>query len=112
MRVELEPRLGAQPPDDATILFDGGDLDHWESDGRDGSEQITWKNLDDCLRVWPPLTEHAFGAAIRTRQAWPSFQLTLEFRLPLIAEAMGQTRANGGIIIEEYEFFEVQILDR
>jgi hypothetical protein len=65
MRVELEPRLGAQPPDDATILFDGGDLDHWESEGRDGSEQITWKK-----------------------------------------------RANGGIIIEEYEFFEVQILDR
>jgi hypothetical protein len=107
----LSPRLGAQPPDGAIVLFDGGDLDHWESDGRDGNEQITWQKLDDCLRVWPPLTEHAFGAAIRTRRAWPSFQLHVEFRLPLIAEATGQTRANGGIIIEEYEFFEVQILD-
>jgi hypothetical protein len=107
----LSPRLGARPPAGAAVLFDGGDLDQWESDGRDGSDQITWQKTEDWVRVWPPLTEHAFGSALRTRQAWPNFRLHLEFRLPLIAEATGQTRANSGIIIEEYEFVEVQILD-
>jgi hypothetical protein len=82
-----------------------------ESDGRGGIDQIAWQKIDDYLRVWPPLDEHAFGAAVRTRQAWSAFQLHLEFRLPLIAAATGQTRANSGVIIEEFEFIEVQILD-
>jgi hypothetical protein len=86
-------------------------LGQWESDGRGGVEEITWKKTNEYLRVWPPLDQHAFAAAVRTRQAWSDFHLHLEFRLPLIAEAIGQTRANGGIIIEEYEFIEVQILD-
>jgi hypothetical protein len=105
------PRLGATPPAGATVLFDGGSLDHWESDGRGGVKEITWKQIDDYIRVWPPLSEHSFSAAIRTRNAWQDFKLHVEFRLPLIAAATGQTRGNSGIIIEDFEFYEVQILD-
>ncbi len=107
----LSPHLGAKPPAEATVLFDGGDLDKWESDGRGGVKDIPWKRIDDFVRVWPPLEEHSFGAAMRTRRAFPAFHLHLEFRLPLLAAAQGQTRANSGVIIEEFEFYEVQILD-
>lgn len=93
------------------MLFDGGSLEQWESDGRGGVTEITWKQIDDFLRVWPPLEQHSFSAAMRTRNAWPDFHLHVEFRLPLIAAATGQTRGNSGIIIEEFEFYEVQILD-
>ena len=109
--VRLSTRLGAEPPPEAIVLYDGESLAQWESDGRGGVEEITWKQIDEYLRVWPPLDQHSFAAAIRTRQAWPSFQLHLEFRLPLIASATGQTRGNSGMIIEEFEFYEVQILD-
>jgi hypothetical protein len=107
----LSPRLGAKPPENATVLFDGGSLDQWESDGRGGVKEITWKQIDDFIRVWPPLKTHSFASAIRTRDARQDFEVHLEFRLPLIAAATGQTRGNSGIIIEEFEFYEVQILD-
>lgn len=109
--VRLSPRLGAKPPQGAIVLLDGDDLSAWETGGRGGVEEITWQKHGGFVRTWPPLTEHAFGASIRTRQTWSNFRLHLEFRLPLIAAATGQTRANSGVIIEEFEFFEVQILD-
>lgn len=104
------PRVGASPPEGALVLFDGKQFDNLESDGREGKE-LEWQRLDDCLRIWPPLPDHSFGAALRTRRGFPDFHLHLEFRLPLIAAATGQTRANSGVIIEEFEFYEVQILD-
>ncbi|MFZ5830658.1 MAG: 3-keto-disaccharide hydrolase [Planctomycetota bacterium] len=109
--VRVSPRLGAKPPKDAMVLFDGGDLAEWESDGRGGIQEIQWQKIDDFLRVWPPQEKHVIVAGIRTRQAWPSFQLHVEFRLPLIATGTGQTRGNSGVILEEFEFYEVQILD-
>ena len=107
----LSPRLGAKPPKNAIVLFDGGDFGAWEVDPRRGATSIDWKLIDDHARTWPPLSEHAFGASIRTKDAWPSFRLYVEFRLPLIPAATGQTRGNSGVIIEEFEFYEVQILD-
>lgn len=109
--VRLSPRLGARPPDGAVILYDGKNLlEHFESDDRNGLP-LQWQQIEDGLRIWPPLPGHEFGAALRTRKAYPDFQLHVEFRLPLIASAIGQTRANSGIIIEDFEFYEVQILD-
>ncbi len=107
----LSPRLGAKPPKGAVVLFDGSGFDQWEPRGREADKGITWKLLDGFARVWPPLKEHAFGTAIRARRVLADFHLHLEFRLPLLADAAGQTRANSGVIIEEYEFCEVQILD-
>ena len=109
--IRVSPRLGTKPPPKATVLFDGGSLEHWESDGRRGITEITWKQIDNFLRVWPPLETHSCSTAMRTRDARSESQLHLEFRLPLLASATGQTRGNSGIIIEEFEFYEVQILD-
>lgn len=108
--VRPSPRLGASPPEGSVVLYGGKGLDNLESDHRNGLE-MQWQQLPDCLRIWPPLNEHDFGAALRTRQGFPNFRLHLEFRLPLIAEVTGQSRANSGIIIEDYEFYELQILD-
>ena len=107
----LSPRLGAKPPAGAIVLFDGGSLDCWESDGRGDVKEITWQQIEDFIRVWPPLAGHTFASALRTREAWQDFKLHVEFRLPLIAEATGQTRGNSGVIIEEFEFYEVQVHD-
>jgi len=106
----LSPRLGAKPPEGAIVLFDGTGFDHWEAN-RGDPKAIPWKLADGCARIWPPLVKHAFGTAIRTKKAYPNFQMHLEFRLPLLAGDTGQTRANSGVIIEEFEFYEVQILD-
>jgi hypothetical protein len=107
----LSHRLGAKPPPGAIVLFDTNGLRQWEPDGRGGIQEIQWQQIDDYLRTWPPLPAHAFGPSIRARKVFPDFQLHLEFRLPLIAAATGQRRANSGVIIDEFEFYEVQILD-
>ncbi|MGB2822150.1 MAG: family 16 glycoside hydrolase [Phycisphaerae bacterium] len=104
------PRLGAKCPEGAVALFDGGGFDQWEPLGRGGAT-ITWQCDKGVMRAWPPLKEHTFGTSLGARPVFADFQLHLEFRLPLLPEDSGQTRANSGVIIEDYAFHEVQILD-
>ncbi|MEA3368136.1 MAG: DUF1080 domain-containing protein, partial [Planctomycetota bacterium] len=106
--VRASPRLGAKPPDGAVVLFDGSGFDHWEPDR---GEAITWKIADGVAHVWPTLSEHAIATGLRTKRAFGDYHLHVEFRLPLLAEATGQTRANGGISFEDFRWHELQILD-
>ena len=108
----LSPRLGAKPPEGAVVLFDGKSFDQWEPSGRGSAgAKIPWQIVDGAMRAWPPVKEHTFGTAVRARRACLDFQLHLEFRLPLLPDVTGQNRANSGVIIEDYAFHEVQILD-
>ena len=100
--------VGAEPPNGAVVLFDGSGFDQWEPDR--GSE-VTWKVADGTAVIWPTMTEHAIGPGLRTKQAFGDYRLHLEFRLPLLADAVGQTRANSGITFEDYRWHELQILD-
>ena len=102
------PGVGAEPPNGAVVLFDGSGFDQWEPDR---GTAIPWKIADRAALVWPTMTEHAIGVGLRTKRAFGDYRLHLEFRLPLMADAVGQTRANSGITFEDYRWHELQILD-
>ena len=99
-RVERRPpRLGAKPPENAVVLFDGTGLDGWmQRDGQpagwslpgDGSMEVTRGN-------------------ILTRQSFGDVRIHLEFRTPLMPEARGQGRGNSGVYVQGR--YEVQVLD-
>lgn len=107
------PRLGAIPPAGAIVLFDGTGFDHWIGiENNNEIKAITWKLVGDgAMEVAPTLEEHAFATSIGTKQAYHDYHLHLEFRLPLFADVIGQSRGNSGIIFEDYAFVELQVLD-
>ena len=87
--VRESPTVGAAPPKDAVVLFDGS-----------GTSAFAEGRLD-------PRGFLAAGA--RTRDAFGSFTLHLEFRTPFMPEANGQWRGNSGVYLQGR--YEVQVLD-
>jgi hypothetical protein len=92
------PTLGAKPPEDAVVLFDGKNLDAWE---RQGGGTAPWKLVDGAAEVT--------GGSIVTKEKFDSFTLHLEFRTPFMPEARGQGRGNSGVYVQGR--YEVQVLD-
>ncbi len=89
-RIErVSPTLGALPPEGATILFDGTNLDHFTQ------AQMT----DDGLLMQ--------GADVKPM--FQDFNLHAEFRLPYMPEAQGQNRGNSGLYLQSR--YECQVLD-
>jgi len=91
-------RLGT-PPSDAIILFDGTDFSAWDRE---------WL-IEDGAMVAPERGNPA-RRDIRTRQAFGSVQLHLEFASPAEVTGGGQSRGNSGIFFGDNRY-EVQILD-
>jgi hypothetical protein len=106
------PHLGVRPPKNALILFDGSDFDEWEMVGRDGRTALaTWEIVDRAMRIVPELGNHKIGSSLGTKRTFRDFHLHIEFRLPLLPANTDQRRGNSGVIIEDYAFYEVQVLD-
>lgn len=87
------PTLGAKPPAEAVVLFDGTRealAKHW----KEGA-----KITDDGLLMQGPTSSDAFGDC----------SLHIEFRLPYMPQARGQGRGNSGIYIQGQ--YECQMLD-
>lgn len=103
---EPEPEIVAPgkapfaPPADATILFDGKNLDSWvDKDGK----KARWTVADGAITV-------AKGTGdIKTKQTFGDIQLHIEWRTPAKVEGDGQGRGNSGIFF--CEKYELQILD-
>lgn len=85
--------MGAEPPADAVVLFDGSDKDEWAG-GR----------VDEKTR-----TLHTDSKDIRTQRSFGNYMLHLEFLLPFRPEARGQGRSNSGVY--QADQYEVQVLD-
>ncbi len=88
-----------EPPADATVLFDGSDLDSWESE--DGGEP-TWTIEDGDLVVEPKTGD------IRTTEPLGDCQLHLEWATPADP---GDARYPGNSGVFMSDRYELQILD-
>jgi len=104
------PSLGLRPPEDATVLFDGKNLDAWQN-AKDGSA-VAWVILPDgALEVTP--MKKGFGSGgygdIRTKEKFGDIRLHLEFRLPYEPNLHWLDRGNSGVFLQG--LYEVQIID-
>ena len=95
------------PPSDAVILFDGKNLDEWES-----SRQKTpakWKVEDGVFTV-----DKSTGD-IQTKKTFTNYQLHIEYRIPLNITGTGQARGNSGVFLAATKGkaggYEIQVLD-
>lgn len=90
------------PPSDAIILFDGKNLDGWQSTRQPGAAQWTVANGE--LVVKPGTGD------IQTREKFGDVQLHVEWVDPkLPADKVNQDRGNSGIFLQD--IYEVQVLD-
>jgi len=100
----VTPGEGTAPPSDAIVLFDGTNLDKWES--TKGGE-AKWEVSDGAMTV-------VKGAgSIRTKEVFGNFQLHIEWRTPVEISGESQGRGNSGVFMNGSipEGYEVQVLD-
>jgi hypothetical protein len=102
--VRLSPTLGAKPPKNAIVLFDGKNFDEWKhSNKKEGEDSVKWELVDGAMEVKPGT------GSIITRKEFTDVKLHLEFRTPFMPEARGQGRGNSGVYLQGR--YEVQVLD-
>ena len=90
-------------PSDAIVLFDGTNLDGWESVNEAGKPAGWTINDDGTMTVKPGTGD------IQTKEKYGSIQLHLEWKSPSKVESEGQGRGNSGVFFQDK--YEVQILD-
>jgi hypothetical protein len=87
------PTLGARPPADAVVLFDGTNTDEWKGGRLDAATKLL--NTD--------------GKDIVTKRKFSNYTIHIEFMLPFRPDARGQGRGNSGFY--QVDHYEVQVLD-
>lgn len=98
--VVVTPGEGTAPPSDAIILFDGTNLDNWES--TKGGE-AKWEVSNEAMTM----VKGAGG--IRSKVVYGDCQLHIEWRTPAEVKGKGQGRGNSGVFLQG--IYEVQVLD-
>jgi hypothetical protein len=95
------------PPADAIVLFDGSDLEEWESAKIPG-EDADWKLENGYMEVVKGTGD------IRTVKQWGDCQLHVEWACPEKVEGDSQGRGNSGVFLHnspENMGYEIQVLD-
>ena len=90
------------PPSDAIVLFDGNNLDEWQS-AKDHQSAAGWKVAHDIITV------DKTKGDIETKRKFTSFQLHIEWRVPADITGEGQARGNSGVFLQGR--YEIQVLD-
>ena len=99
----VTPSTSGSAPSDAIILFDGSNLDQWQSSKENGGP-AEWTLVEgNAMQVKPGTGD------LMTRQKFGDIQLHLEFKTPAKVESEGQGRGNSGVFFQGR--YEVQILD-
>lgn len=83
------PTLGAKPPADALVLFDGASPAAWNGG-----------HMTD---------QHCLASGCKSKQEFTNFTAHVEFYLPFKPFARGQERANSGVYLQDR--YEIQVLD-
>jgi hypothetical protein len=95
------------PPSDAVILFNGRDLSQWVTTRDKSAAQ--WTVTDGVLTV------NKAAGNIETKQTFGSYQLHLEWKVPVGISGTGQGRGNSGLFLASTGTgdggYELQILD-
>ncbi len=92
--------VGAKPPSDAVVLFDGRNLNRWQ-DAKGASAK--WRVANGYFEVAPGT------GAISTRDGFGDAQLHVEWAAPSPAKGSDQDRGNSGVFLMGR--YEVQVLD-
>jgi len=96
-----------QPPSDAIILFDGTNLDKWESSRtsaeRGRPDPVPWQVVNGEIRIVPG------SGGIQTKEYFGDCQLHIEFKSPAAENYNGQNRGNSGVFLQNT--YELQVLD-
>ena len=92
------------PPSDALVLFDGGNLDAWQT--VNSGAPASWLLLNDSMTV-----DRTRGAStsIETKRRFGDMQLHIEWSTNPVIDGDGQARGNSGIFLHSQ--FELQVLD-
>ena len=96
------PGSSGSAPSDAIVLFDGKNLDQWES-AVDSTAAKWILNADGSMTVADKTGD------IQTKQSFGSIQLHLEWRSPADIQGENQSRGNSGVFLQNR--YEVQVLD-
>ena len=96
---KVDPGNINSAPSDATVLFDGKNLDAWQ---HFRGEPIGWKLEDGAMTVVKG------KGNIYSKRKFGDCQLHLEFRIPNEVEGEGQDNGNSGVFLQEK--YEVQVL--
>ena len=99
-RVIQPGKTAASAPADAIVLFDGKNLDQWQS--ANGDAPARWTVRDGYAEL-----NHT--GSIKTRQGFGDCQFHIEWRAPSPPKKRGQARGNSGIFFMQR--YEVQIVD-
>lgn len=103
-RVEPKPpTLGKKPPQGAVVLLDGKDFSEMVLQ-RGGAWRLDELNLADDGSIQVPR-----GGMTSKRSFDGSYDLHVEFLVPLMPEAHGQARGNSGVFLTNSD--EIQVLD-
>jgi hypothetical protein len=81
--------MGAKPPKDAIVLFDGTNADAWNGG-----------HMDD---------RKLLAGGTKSKQKFGDFTLHVEFLIPFKPTARGQGRGNSGVYLQDR--YEIQVLD-
>ncbi|MBS1920656.1 MAG: DUF1080 domain-containing protein [Bacteroidetes bacterium] len=101
-------KICGEAPSDALILFDGKNLDQWES-VNDTTQAAGWKVTKGILTV------DKTKGNIQTKKKFMDYQLHLEYRIPKDITGSGQERGNSGVFLASTgpgdAGYEIQVLD-
>ncbi len=87
-------------PSDAVVLFDGKDLSKWEQPDGSAAAWIVKNGI---------VTVNKKSGNIQTKEKFGSFQLHLEWSVPVDIQGESQSRGNSGVYLQGK--YEIQILD-
>jgi hypothetical protein len=97
----VRPLRYMAPPPGAVVLFDGSNLDAWQSSGGGAAR---WRLVDGAMEVVPGMGD------LHTRSTFGDVRVHVEFKVPpSSANAAEQDRGNSGVYLQGR--YEVQILD-